>query len=279
MVIEAERSVNRATAQLVRYNFLSPPDNPLFRGDNYRLELSLTRRPDNSRVCYKDAWGPNRFKRLGSIFLVPPGREIQGKSDSAGKMQVLLCDLKPEAVHEWLDSELEWTDERLSACLDIQDANIQQLLHRLADEVKHPGFASEPFIELLTGQLSIELCRYCTAIPETPLTGGLSTWRLRLIDERLREDWKAPTLTELADLCQLSVRQLARGFKASRGCSIGAYVASQRVEHAKRMLAGDQSIKGIAYSLGFSSPASFCYAFRRATGLTPREFQKKLLCS
>src|SRR3546814_9741860 len=34
------------------------------------------------------------------------------------------------------------------------------------------------------------------------------------------------------------------------------------------------SVKAVSYSLGFSSPSSFCYAFRRATGVTPREFRR-----
>lgn len=279
MLIDAERSTRNLTAQLVRYNFLEPADHPYIFDENYRVELSLTPRPENSRICYEDSWGSDHFERVGNIFVVPPRRQFRGKSDGLGKMRVLLCQIKPEALHEWLDGELTWTDQRLSACADVQNSNIRHLLFRLADEVKYPGFAGETLIDLLTGQLSIELSRYCTAIPEAPTKGGLSPWRLRLIDERIQDDSKAPTLTELADLCQLSVRQLARGFKISRGCSIGVYVANHRIECAKNMLAGGkQSIKSIAYSLGFASPGSFCYAFRRETGLTPREFQKRLLC-
>src|SRR3546814_18606710 len=69
--------------------------------------------------------------------------------------------------------------------------------------------------------LGIELARYCERINDVQSGGGLSSWRLRLIDERLHEGRDAPTLTELAELCKLSVRQLTRGFRASRGCSIG----------------------------------------------------------
>jgi AraC family transcriptional regulator len=72
------------------------------------------------------------------------------------------------------------------------------------------------------------------------------------------------------------VRQLTRGFRASRGCSIGDYIASRRLDHAKQLLATGQSVKAIAYSLGFASPSSFCFAFRRATGQTPREFRNGL---
>ena len=123
-------------------------------------------------------------------------------------------------------------------------------------------------------QLAIELSRYCRAIADGPMTGGLALWRLRLIDERLREVREAPTLAELAALCRLSVRQLTRAFRASRGCSIGDCVAQSQVDHARLLLATDESVKTIAYSLGFSSPSAFAHAFRRATGESPHEFRQ-----
>jgi AraC family transcriptional regulator len=131
-------------------------------------------------------------------------------------------------------------------------------------------------VELIAGQLAIELARYCMAIAEGPVTGGLAPWRLRLIDERMREVHKAPTLTELADLCGLSVRQLTRAFRISRGSSIRQYVALSQVEHAKRLLTSEESVKAIAHSLGFSSSSKFAFAFRRATGETPREFRQHI---
>jgi len=180
-------------------------------------------------------------------------------------------------MRAWLQRDLEWTDRRLAAILDIPDANIRGLLLRLAEEVRHPGFASAVLVELICAQIAIELGRYCAAVIEGPMTGGLAPWRLRMIDERLREVQAAPSLAELAELCQLSVRQLTRGFRASRGCSIGDHVAHSRLEQAKRLLAGDQSVKAIAYSLGFSSPSSFSYAFRRLLGDTPRQFRQRVL--
>jgi AraC family transcriptional regulator len=73
------------------------------------------------------------------------------------------------------------------------------------------------------------------------------------------------------------VRQLTRGFRANRGRSIGDHVAQCRLDNAKRLLATNESVKSIAYSLGFASPSSFCFAFRRATGETPRQFRQRTL--
>jgi AraC family transcriptional regulator len=99
---------------------------------------------------------------------------------------------------------------------------------------------------------------------------------LRLIDERLSEIGAAPSLGELAALCNLSVRQLTRGFQASRGCSIGIYMDHARAILAKRLLQSDHSIKEIAYSMGYNSPSSFSYAFRRSTGMTPSSFRNEV---
>jgi len=202
---------------------------------------------------------------------------LQACSDGGRPQRSLVCRVRSEQMRAWLQRDLEWTDRRLAAILDIPDANIRGLLLRLAEEVRHPGFASAVLVELICAQIAIELGRYCAAVIEGPMTGGLAPWRLRMIDERLREVQAAPSLAELAELCQLSVRQLTRGFRASRGCSIGDHVAHSRLEQAKRLLAGDQSVKAIAYSLGFSSPSSFSYAFRRLLGDTPRQFRQRVL--
>ncbi len=277
MHVEAELRAPVASAQLVRFHFDKPINTLMHDDGNYRLDLCLTPRPQNARACYPNRWNPSRYERIGNLFVVPPGEAMIARSDDCGEQSSLVCQLAPEPMRKLFDTKLEWTDKRLLAGLDIRNANIQGLLLRLAQETKHPGFASEMLVELIGAQLAIELSRYCSDSGESNVAGGLSSWRLRIIDERLREVDSAPTLTELAELCRLSVRQLTRGFRASRGYSIGDYVAESRIEQAKRLLATEQSVKAIAYTLGFSSPSSFCYAFRRATGETPGQFRQSLL--
>lgn len=279
VTVEAELRAPVATAQIVHFLSIEPADNVMSKGDFYRLDLCLTPRPRNVRACYPDRWNPHRFERIGNVFVAPPGEAILIRSDDSCAQSSLICQLNPESMRVWFDNDLEWTDPRLAASLDIRDVHIRSLLLRLAEEARHPGFASEMLVELIAAQMAIELSRYYKTLSASSVGGGLAPWRLRMIDERLREVDGAPTLAELAGLCQLSVRQLTRGFRASRGCSIGDYVADSRVEHAKHMLITDQSIKSIAYSLGFSSPSSFCFAFRRATGQTPREFRNGILRS
>jgi len=271
--IGTEVRVPVATAQLVQFHFTDPIDIVMFDRDAYWLDLCLEPRPSNARACYLDHWTAQRFERIGKVYLLPPGETIQTRSDGAASHTSILCHLHPEALSRWFDGELKWTSRRLEATLDIPDASIRGGLFKLAGEMRHPGFASEMLVELIAAQLAIELGRYFAPFDAIPMTGELAQWRLQVIDERLGDVQEIPTLSELAALCKLSVRQLTRGFRASRGCSIGDYVANSRIERAKRLLASDQSIKTIAYALGFNSSSGFCFAFRRATGMTPGEFR------
>jgi AraC family transcriptional regulator len=278
VTIDAEIRVPVATAQLARFHLDGPADNTRREEELYWLDLCLTPRPQNARVCYRDHWAPHRFERIGNVLLLPPGETVHARSDGGTATQAsIVCLLKPDALRRWLEMDLDWTDRRLQASLDIPDSTIRSLLLRLAEELRHPGFASAVLVELVIGQLAIELGRYCIAVDDGKGIGGLAPWRLRLIEERLREMNEPPTLTEMAALCHLSVRQLTRGFRVSRGRSIGDHVAHCRMDNAKRMLATDISVKAIAYSLGFASPSSFSFAFRQSTGETPREFRERML--
>lgn len=276
MRVEAQVQAPIATAQLVQFDFPEPIDNVMQEQASYRLDLCLTPRPSNARACYRARWAKHRFEPIGKLFLVPPGESMLAVSDGRCRQVSVVCQLFPEPMRAWLDDEFEWTDRGLAAGLDIRDANLRTLLLRLAEEARNPGFASEMMVELMAGQIAIELARYCRATNTQFTGGGLAAWRLRLIDERLQEEGAQPTLAELARLCRVSVRQLTRGFRVSRGYSIGEHVANHRVEQARQLLAGGESVKVIACSLGFSSASAFCHAFRRATGLTPGQFRQLL---
>lgn len=275
MTVDAELRVPLAVTQLVRFHIAEPVDDILRDDDNYWLDYSLTPRHVNARACLVEYWAPHRFERLGNVFLLPPREVMRARSDGGPDQLSVLCHMHPEPLRKWFEGELVWTERRLEAGLDIPDENVRRLLLRLAEELRHPGFASATLVELIVAQLAIEVGRYGIGVVDGPATGGLAPWRLRLIDSRLHDGHDVPTLAELATLCNLSVRQLTRAFRASRGRSIGDHIAQSRIDHAKRLLATDESIKAIAYALGFGSPSAFSFAFRRATGLTPREFRQR----
>ena len=65
----------------------------------------------------------------------------------------------------------------------------------------------------------------------------------------------------------------ARSGSASDG-SPGEYVRQRRLDPARGQLAqSDRSIAEIALDAGFSSPSHFATAFRRAMGMSPRDYR------
>jgi AraC family transcriptional regulator len=275
MTVEAELHLPTGKVQIARFALSHPVDAVMSQSDCYRLNLCLSPRPHNTRAGYVAFWGPHRFEPLGEMFLVPPGQLLHIRGDP-GQQVSIVCELAQACVHLWLTEDVEWTDRRLEASLDIVSPNIRGLLIRLAEEAHRPGLASLQLAELITHQLAIELARFCTTMDDGPAIGGLASWRLRLIDERLKAAQPPPSLGELASLCNLSIRQLTRGFRASRGCSVSDHVSTVRIEAAKRLLNGDDSVKAIAFAMGFASASSFAYTFRRATGVTPSHFRLRL---
>lgn len=242
---------------------------------SYCLILCRTPRPSDARASYPDAWGANRLEPLGDLSLLPPGQRLKIKGNRQTQVAIT-CHLSPTMVEQWLQHPVEWTDARLEASLHLSNPHIRMMILRLAEEAHRPGLAHDAMIKAISAQLGVEVARFCEAAREIRAVGGLAGWRLRIIDEHLRDLRSTPSIQRLAELCNLSPRQLSRGFRASRGETISEYCAGLRIELAKRLLAGEDSIKSIAFATGFAAPSTFSQAFRQHTGTTPREFRQRM---
>ena len=272
--IEAEKRIALGDVRVVHNVWSEPIDIVARPTQRHHVELTLLPISRNAKARFVDHWRPNRFEPMGRMFLLPAHHTIHACSDCR-QQNSISCSFDPAAIERWFDRRLAWTDHRLRGTLDIASNRIRNLLFSIGEETRVPGFANETMLELMAAQLAIELSRHLTGIDDEGRAGGLSPWRLRLIEQRLTEESAPPSLTELATLCGLSVRHLARAFRTSRSRSLGSYIAEHRLNHAKRMLADGMSIKSVAFSTGFSAPSNFTAAFVRATGETPRQYRQR----
>ena len=157
MIVDAEIRVPTATTRLVRFHLGRPADDLLREEETYWLDMCLTPRPAHARARYVDRWKPDRFKRIGRVFVLPPRETMHARSDGGPTQRSVLFHLRPEALRQWFEGDLTWTDHRLEAGLDIPDAKVRRLMQRLAEELRNPGFASEALVELIAAQMAIEL--------------------------------------------------------------------------------------------------------------------------
>lgn len=274
--VEAELIAPSARVQLVQYRFGEPPASVLRMEDKIRVELCLSSRHRSARACFSDCWSANRFERIGDVFVLPPTLDMAVRADEVTPLTSLVCLLELPPVLALFDRIPDFSDRFLLLGLDVRDAHVRYSLMRLADESRHPGFASQILVESIAAQLGVDLLRYGAALPERAVQGGLAAWQLRRIEERLAEVRESPSLHELAGLCGISVRQLTRGFRAARGCSVSTYVGDRQITHAKRLLGTEVGVGEIAARLGFASSSNFCAAFRRIEGVTPGQYRQSL---
>lgn len=85
------------------------------------------------------------------------------------------------------------------------------------------------------------------------------------------------SLEALAADLGVSQRTLLRRFRAAAGMTPLAYLQHVRIESAKQMLAkSSRPIERIGYMVGYADGGFFMELFRRATGMTPAEYRRRV---
>jgi len=108
--------------------------------------------------------------------------------------------------------------------------------------------------------------------------GGEVEGLLAQVDQAVLEQLpSAPTLDEIAADLGMSVSALAHRFKAETRQSVMQRVRWLRIREAQRLLEEPgASVKAVARKLRFSSPFHFSKLFRELTGVTPRDFLRRI---
>jgi AraC family transcriptional regulator of arabinose operon len=83
-------------------------------------------------------------------------------------------------------------------------------------------------------------------------------------------------LADLAAACGLSVSRLAHLFRAQVGLTPQQFLEAQRLGRARQLLElTPRPVAAIAAEVGYENPFYFTLRFKRATGLSPRDYRKK----
>jgi AraC-like DNA-binding protein len=167
----------------------------------------------------------------------------------------------------------------LDACLTLNRPFLVHLMQELFREMTAPGFATDTFIDSVGRLLMTEIARHFKTLTceLEPTTKRLAQRHLDTIHDYLHASYgHIVTLAELARTCGLSADYLRHAFRNSTGQSLGAYVQEIRLTKAKSLLTDDHlTMKQIAHRVGFASPSSFCVAFHKATGETPKAYRSR----
>lgn len=109
--------------------------------------------------------------------------------------------------------------------------------------------------------------RHCAASPA----------RLRLASDYIDAHLAASvSLQDLAVAAGMSKFYLVRQFTRAFGLPPHAYQIRLRIARARELLARTLAVKHVSAELGFSDQSHFGRHFRKATGLTPAEYQRRV---
>ncbi len=119
--------------------------------------------------------------------------------------------------------------------------------------------------------------RYSAKLPTTKTASPrLSPFQQRQVFEYLHAHLgRRFSLVELAGVVHLSPRHFSRLFQNTLGTTPYQYVLNERIREAKLLLAAKRlSILEISETVGFASQSHFTDVFHKATGVSPRRYQR-----
>jgi len=216
--------------------------------------------------------------RPGDVIITPAGPPKQWRFEDEAEFIALR--MPPSFLQRIIDEERGGTKRHTDLLDNFQtrDPHIEQLVKRLLGESMTKAYASKTYAEALATELAVHLLRnYCVtnrAVAEH--AHGLPIYKLRrateFIEENLRDDL---TLDRLSEALAMSPGHFAHAFKTTTGMAPHHYVVQRRIEHARSLLRNtDMPIAEIAHRVGFPNQSHFSFAFRRVTGVTPRQFRE-----
>jgi len=258
------------TASLIEQEHDSPMFGQWYSDDTYFFNLSLTGRP--ASACGRFADMPGDFQTVGDLFFLPVSHRYLAKG-GPGRETYLFVEIRAGLGDSEMNEDLSPV---LRTCINLPFDRLRGLVLEIAREVQEPGFASEMLIEGLGITLLAETLRSLQKVRDgSARKGGLSPWRLRAIEARVREGDTLPTIIELAQLCGLSRRHLMRAFREETGQTVSGFVQSLTFDRAKALLSETKiSVGEIAGKVGFTNAAAFSTAFRRKIGESPRSYRQ-----
>ncbi len=163
------------------------------------------------------------------------------------------------------------------------DDRLSQVIESIISELESAATGWREITRSMVDQLAVLLLRSHLNLQRSD---EIELSRAGMVDRRLRRAiefihdncGRDLSLAEIAKAAYLSEFHFARLFKKITGATPHAYLATIRIEKARRLLAEtDLPINDVGAQVGYGSQSHFTKIFREATGITPSAFRKAIL--
>ena len=99
---------------------------------------------------------------------------------------------------------------------------------------------------------------------------GIKKYRREIIINQMSEP---PSLKELAELVEISLKNLKEGFKQVYGNTVFGFLYEYKMNVASNMLSSkNYNVNEVALHLGYSTASHFINAFKNKFGTTPKKY-------
>ncbi len=217
--------------------------------------------------------------KSGAISLIPLGHD--GRWDIDGSLEVshvYLPDARLQAAAEQL---ARGQKVELLGRVAFEDPTAARLLEMLSHEAGVQGQSSRLFVEQAVDLLCTQLVRGHSTFGALTIDmprRGLADWQVRKVTAYMREHLEEEIgLDELAALLSLSRFHFGTAFRHATGRTPHDWLVAERMDRAQALLRDPAlPVTEVALSVGYQTPSSFAAAFRKAVGVTPSDFRRRL---
>ena len=212
------------------------------------------------------------------VSLTPAGSPVARRFQ--GQPEVLLLQIAPSLLDEVLveAADIDPQSASLIPRFAHPDAVIYRYCRLLAREVECSTDPGSAFAQDLLGRaIALAVLRR-----HSTMSGSRQDEPMRIAPARLKRVLEFmhaelsgnSSLTQIAALSGLSPTHFARAFRLTMGIPPHRYLVNLRMELARRLLEETRTpIAQVAERCGFEHASSFTTAFRKSTGVTPREWR------
>lgn len=222
----------------------------------------------------------NASLNWGEISIIPAGTAScwrMGNRDSHDALHIYLHPLFVQKAARACD--LSQGQVTIDPQLGVRDEQLSHIAMSLLCELKEENVVGRVYADYVATLFAMQLVRRYSYLKDVHhRRGGMAPRKLQkaiqLIADNLEQE-QSIALAAVAAEVGMSRYHFSRAFKQSMGLSPINYIAQQRIERAKKLLAEtDLPIADIALHAGFSGQSHFTTFFRRLVGVTPRAFRK-----
>lgn len=204
--------------------------------------------------------------RSGGMLIKPPG---ESHSDEfAGSSQIIIEPAEGAAMR------LDGVEHAFRDVFYSRNALAVALGQRMASELARTDEFTQLAVEGLALELLADGCR-ASVRARASASSPPPAWLAR-VRERLHDECRRRTLSELAAVAAVHPAYLARVFRRCYGVSIGQYARRARLDWvARQLLESTEPLSLIAINAGFADQSHLTRAFRAHRGCTPGQYRTR----